>query len=62
MISGTSGDGVFYERHLLSHGGQMTEGLVASYPSRLKQKYDPVVARMSKSLRSGTGFQTPGTH
>jgi hypothetical protein len=40
----------------------MTEGLVMSYPSRLKQKYDPVVARMSKSLRSGTGFQTPGTH
>jgi hypothetical protein len=62
VISGRSDDGVFYERHLLSHGGQMTEGLVMSYPSRLKQKYDPVVARMSKSLRSGTGFQTPGTH
>jgi hypothetical protein len=38
----------------------MTEGFVISYPARLKQKYDPIVTRMSKSFRSGTGFQTPG--
>jgi len=25
-----------------------------------KQKYDPIVTRMSKSFRSSTGFQTPG--
>jgi hypothetical protein len=30
-----------------------------SYPAALKQTYDPIVARMTKSLRSGTGFQTP---
>jgi hypothetical protein len=61
VISGTTGsDGVFYERHLLSHGKQMTEGFVISYPARLKQKYDPIVTRMSKSFRAGAGFQTPG--
>jgi hypothetical protein len=43
----------------LSHGKEMTEGFVASYPAGLKQKYDPIVARMSKSFRAGTGFQTP---
>jgi hypothetical protein len=60
VISGTKGsDRVFYERHLLSHGREMTEGFVASYPAGLKQKYDPIVARMSKSFRAGTGFQTP---
>jgi hypothetical protein len=59
VISGTKGDGIFYERHLLSHGKQMTEGFVMSYPARLKQLYDPVVARMAKSFRPGTGFQTP---
>ncbi len=60
VISGTAGaDGVFYERYLLSHGGEMTEGFVMSYPSRLKQKYDPVVARMAKSFRPGEGYQTP---
>jgi hypothetical protein len=59
VISGTKGvDAIFYERHLLSHGKQMTEGFVMSYPARLKPKYDPIVARMSKSFRSGSGFQT----
>jgi hypothetical protein len=29
-------------------------------PELQKQKYDPIVTRMSKSFRSGTGFQTPG--
>jgi hypothetical protein len=63
VIPGTAGaDGVFYERYLLSHGGEMTEGFVMFYPSRLKQKYDPVVARMAKSFRSGSGYQTPDKH
>jgi hypothetical protein len=43
---------VFYERYLLSHGGEMTEGFVMSYPIRVKQKYNAVVARMAKSFRS----------
>jgi hypothetical protein len=60
VISGTQGgDRIFYERHLLSHGDEMTEGFVMSYPANLKQKYDPIVARMSKSLHPGKGFQTP---
>jgi hypothetical protein len=59
VISGTKGaDGIFYERHVLSHGKELTEGFVMSYPARLKQKYDPIVARMSKSFRPGKGFQT----
>ena len=37
VISGTKGsDRIFYERHLLSHGKEMTEGFVASYPAGLK--------------------------
>jgi hypothetical protein len=60
VISGTMGaDRIFYERHILSHGKEMTEGFVMSYPAGLKQKYDPIVARMAKSFRPGTGFQTP---
>jgi hypothetical protein len=63
VISGTQGsDRIFYERHLLSHGDEMTEGFVMSYPASLKQKYDPIVARMSKSFRPGKGFQTPDAH
>jgi hypothetical protein len=36
------------------------QGFVMSYPAALKETYDPIVARMAKSFRSGTGFQTPG--
>jgi hypothetical protein len=59
VISGTRGGNVFYERHLLSHGKEMTEGFVISYPASLKSTYDPVAARMAKSFRAGAGFQTP---
>jgi hypothetical protein len=58
VVSGTRGGKIFYEKHLLSHGAQMNEDLVITYPAALKQIYDPVAARMAKSLRSGTGFQT----
>ncbi|MGA7433972.1 MAG: hypothetical protein WBQ24_01350 [Xanthobacteraceae bacterium] len=59
VISGTEGDDIFYERHMLSHDGQMTEGFSMSYPAAAKQSYDPVVARMAKSFRAGKGFQSP---
>ena len=59
VISGTKGADIFYERHLLSHRSQMTEDFVISYPASLKPLYDPIVARMAKSFRPGTGFQSP---
>jgi hypothetical protein len=59
VISGTKGDSVFYERQLLSHGGQMTEGFAMTYPATAKHTYDPIVARMAQSFRSGKGFQSP---
>jgi hypothetical protein len=37
----------------------MTEDFVISYPAALKATYDPIVARMAKSFRSGIGFQSP---
>jgi hypothetical protein len=57
VISGTVGDKIFYEKHLLSHG--MNEDFVMSYPASTKQTYDPIVARMANSFRSGKGFQSP---
>jgi hypothetical protein len=43
----------------LSHAAQMTEDFVISYPAALKQTYDPITARMARSFRLGSGFQTP---
>ena len=63
VISGTEGDGIFYQRYMLSHGKEMAEGFVQgfvmSYPAALKQTYDPIVARMAKTFRSCSGFQAP---
>jgi len=63
VISGTEGDGIFYQRYMQSHGRAVAEGFVQgfvmSYPAALKETYDPIVARMAKSFRSGTGFQAP---
>jgi hypothetical protein len=60
VISGTDGEDLFYERHLLSHRGEIVNSFVISYPAKLKQTYDPIVTRMAQSLRAGSGFQTPG--
>jgi hypothetical protein len=57
VISGTKAGTIFYEKHLLSRG--MNEDFVMSYPAAVKQAYDPIVARMAKSFRSGSGFQSP---
>jgi hypothetical protein len=59
VISGTKGGDIFYERHMLTHKAQLTEDFGISYPSALKSTYDPLVARMAKSFRPGTGFQSP---
>ena len=57
VISGTRAERIFYEKHLLSHG--MNEDFVMTYPASARQVYDPIVARMAKSFRSGAGFQSP---
>lgn len=57
VISGTNGANIFYERHVLSHRGELTENFSIEYPAAAKQDYDAIVARMAKSLRPGKGFQ-----
>ena len=44
---------------MVSHNAQLTESFAISYPVDLKQTYDPIVSRMTKSFRPGTGFQSP---
>lgn len=58
VISGTRGADIFYERHALTHHGEMTEDFVITYPAVLRKIYDPIAARMAKSFRPGSGFQT----
>ena len=59
VLSGTHGDRVFYQRHALSHRKEIVNAFKISYPTSLATNYDPIVARISKSLRPGRGYQTP---
>jgi hypothetical protein len=59
VLSGTRGERVFYQRYALSHRNEIVNAFRISYPGSLATSYDPIVARISKSLRSGRGYQTP---
>jgi len=58
VFSGRRGpDGIFYKRYLLSHGGDVINAFDLGYPEALKPDYDPIVTRISRSLRPGRGYQ-----
>jgi len=59
VLSGARGERVFYRRHAFSHRNEIVNAFEISYPSGLATSYDPIVARIAKSLRSGRGYQTP---
>jgi hypothetical protein len=60
VLSGSQGNKTFYQRYLLSHRQRIVNGFQISYPSRLNVRYDPIVRRMSRSLRAGRGMDTEG--
>jgi hypothetical protein len=54
-LSGYRGDLIFYEKYIFAKGRDIgtIHALVVSYPRASKTLYDPIVARMAKSLRPG---------
>jgi hypothetical protein len=56
-VSGTSGKDIFYGKHLLSCRNQIWNSVYLEYPAAQKATYDPIVARLAKSLRAGPGYQ-----
>jgi hypothetical protein len=57
VLSGNRGDSIFYEKYVFAHGKDVDRihGLVVTYGNDLKSVYDPIVARMARSLRAGVG-------
>ena len=41
---------VFYEKRILSRGGDVVHGLVITYPAPLKNTYDPIAIRIARSF------------
>lgn len=61
VFSGRRGpDDLFYKRYLLSHRGAVINAFDIGYADALKTEYDPIVTRMSRSLKAGSGYQVKG--
>jgi hypothetical protein len=48
VLSGNRGDSVYYERYLFV--GDVILGVTITYPRAAKASYDPIVARIARSL------------
>jgi hypothetical protein len=55
VLSGNRGDSIFYERYIFAKrkDGDVIHALTVTYPRDAKGVYDPIVARMARSLRQG---------
>jgi hypothetical protein len=60
VLSGTRGETIFYKRYVLSHRNEIVNGFEITYPASAASGYNPIVARLSKSLRAGRAYQVKG--
>ncbi|WP_159010087.1 hypothetical protein [Bradyrhizobium sp. S69] len=59
VISGTSGDMIFYRKAILSCNDQIVNHLLIIYPAAQKQAFDALVSHVAASMRSSPGEQIP---
>jgi hypothetical protein len=55
VMSGYRGDDIYYEKVIFSCGGKVVNVLAITYPSSLRQQYDPVVERMEDNFAPRKG-------
>lgn len=51
----------FYRHYLLSHGNALINAFEVTYRQDLKTEYEPIIARIAKSLRPGRAREIKGT-
>jgi hypothetical protein len=56
-FSGSKADRIFYEKIIQACNGQIANHVRLEYPAARKTEFDPIVAHVAKSLRSGNGWQ-----
>jgi hypothetical protein len=52
-VSGTKGDLIFYEKHMLSCRDQIWNSIYLEYPAVRKKEFDALVTHVANSLRPG---------
>lgn len=56
-FSGSKADRVFFEKIVLACKGEIANHVRLEYPAARKSEFDPIVAHVTKSLRSGKAWQ-----
>lgn len=56
-FSGTKGDQIVYEKIIQACDGQIANHVRLEYPASRKAEFDPIVTRVTESLRSEQGWQ-----
>ncbi|MGE0008721.1 MAG: hypothetical protein AB7S92_24465 [Parvibaculaceae bacterium] len=56
-FSGSKAGRIFYEKIVQACEGQIVNHVRLDYPAARKAEFDPIVAHVAKSLRSGKGWQ-----
>ena len=56
-LSGTKGNLIFYEKHVLACHDQVWNSVYIDYPAARKKEIDPLVGHVVRSLRSGVSVQ-----
>jgi hypothetical protein len=59
VVSGTSGNMIFYRETILSCNDQIVNHLLIVYPAAQKQAFDALVSHVAASMRSSPGEQIP---
>ena len=57
VVSGTSGDRIFYRKSILSCADTIWNSVSIDYPAADKSAYDALVTHVAGSLRAGPGWQ-----
>ena len=60
VVSGTHGDTIFYEKHVLSCRDEIWNNVYIVYPAAEKAAYDALVTHVARSLRPGRSWQVRG--
>lgn len=56
-LSGTKGNLIFYEKHVLACHDQVWNSVYVDYPAARKKEFDPLVGHVARTLRSGVSVQ-----
>ncbi len=59
VLSGYRDNAIYYDKYILSHGGQILNGMLITYSPAAKAVFAPIVERMENTFKPGSGTDTP---